>query len=349
MFPRGLLAIPSAAALILIAGGSMARAQSPDLGADAARTPPADAFPPPDGLVAADFAAPHSAEPRATAGTAPSPLVGPRAKRVLIISEDGLRPDVLTALHLPWHESLWRHGSYSWKAQTIRTASTLPAHAAMLSGMDVDAHGLSWNNWQPSRGYIKVPTIFAIATAHHLTTAMFVGKWKLRHIATPGSVGVFERPGYYCNKVATAAAAYFVAEKPALTFVHFSDPDEAGHAKGWSSEAYRRAVAHSDRCLGILLAALDSADLTRDTLILVSADHGGHNHTHSGKLRIDREIPWIAHGPGVREGYRIHAAITTVDTAATALFALGLPIPQTLVGKPVREIFRDGGGDLALP
>jgi arylsulfatase A-like enzyme len=274
--------------------------------------------------------------------TEPDEEKGARATRVLIVSEDGLRPDYVSSQRLPWHEALWQHGAYSWKARTIRTASTLPSHAAMLSGVDVRAHGLSWNNWRPHRGFIKAPTIFGEAEQHGMKTAMFVGKNKLRHIAAPGTVGVYDRPGYYCKKVADEAAAYLVAEKPPLAFVHFSDPDEAGHAAGWTSERYRHAVLQSDRCLGIILDALEKAELLDGTLVIVSADHGGHNRTHSGAKLVDREIPWIARGPGVREGYQIQGAISTVDTAATALYALGLPLSSTLEGKPVKEIFADG-------
>src|SRR4051812_7858586 len=54
-----------------------------------------------------------------------------RAARVIIISEDGLRGDAIQQQRLPFHETLYKNGSYSWKARTIRTASTLPAHAAM--------------------------------------------------------------------------------------------------------------------------------------------------------------------------------------------------------------------------
>jgi arylsulfatase A-like enzyme len=264
-----------------------------------------------------------------------------RAERVLIISEDGLRGDALTQLKLPWHESLYRHGAYTWKARTIRTASTLPSHAAMLSGFDVDQHGLTWNNWRPDRGYIRVPSIFEDALQHGLHSAMFVGKLKLRHIARPGSVEVFERPGYYCKKVAAEAADYIVREKPPLAFVHFSNPDDAGHSKGWTSGDYDHAVTEDDRCLGVILDALDHAGMTDDTLIIISADHGGHSHTHSGSLSVDREIPWIAHGPGVRANYRIRGSISTVDTAATALDALGLSVPAEAAGRPVTEIYGD--------
>ncbi len=331
-----LLRVMSRAAGIVLVVAATGHAQPADGGATLA--------PAPDGGVA-----PLDGAAKVAAAPAHAPArEGQRAGHVIIISEDGLRPDFASNEHLHWHQTLCQHGSYSWKAKTIRDASTLPAHAAMLSGVDVDAHGLSWNNWRPSKGYIKVRTIFDEATAHGLKTAMFVGKSKLKHIATPGTVDVFDRPGYYCKKVADAAAEYIKAEKPALGFVHFSDPDEVGHAKGWGTDDYTKAAARADKCLGVVLEALDEAGLTDDTLVILTADHGGHNHVHSGALLIDREIPWIARGPGVRVGHRIHAPISTVDTAATALYALGLPISSSLIGKPVMEIFSDAK-DTATP
>lgn len=275
-------------------------------------------------------------EPRLDA-PAPGPHV--RAHHVLIISEDGLRPDALRSLHLRWHELMRHKGAIAETALTIRQASTLPAHASMLSGVHPAVHGLTWNNWSPRRGNIKSPTIFNLAMDAGLTTAFFTGKHKLRHIVPAGSVGVYEHPGYYCKKVAEDAAAYLVSQRPALAFVHFSDPDELGHSQGWMSPGQMHAIANSDRCLGILYEALEGAGLLEDTLIIVSADHGGHNKTHSGAKRIDRQIPWMACGPGVREDYVITDEVSTLDTAATALYALGLPIPDTFAGRALTEIF----------
>jgi predicted AlkP superfamily pyrophosphatase or phosphodiesterase len=261
-------------------------------------------------------------------------------RHVVIISEDGMRPELIYQQNMQWHQQLYRNGAYTWHARTIRTASTLPSHASMLSGVDVNLHGLSWNNWRPAKGYIQVPTIFNAAEQVGLKTAAFVGKFKLRHILPPGTVDVFQRPGYYCKKVSEEAARYLETEKPSLTFVHFSDPDEKGHSAGWMSEEQKRAARDSDACLGTIYQALERSGMLSETLVIVSADHGGHNHNHSGALLSDRNIPWIAMGPGVRKGYSIHGLISTMDTAATALSVLGLHPLTKLSGKPVQEIFQ---------
>src|SRR6185503_978369 len=130
-------------------------------------------------------------------------------------------------------------------------------------------------------------------------------------------------------------------KKPEIEFIHFSDPDDLGHSDGWMSNEQLESVRATDRCLTTLLDAVSAAGLDRDTLFIISADHGGHGHNHSGKIKEDRLIPWIAWGPGIRAGHKIESPISTVDTAATALWALGYPAPAGQIGRPVLEAFED--------
>jgi predicted AlkP superfamily pyrophosphatase or phosphodiesterase len=258
----------------------------------------------------------------------------PPPQHVVIFSIDGLRPDMMTVDLMPRHVQLMAEGITATHASTIRESDTLPSHGAMLSGRGLAAHGLWWNSWKANRGYIKVPTIFTAATTAGLSTAMIVGKQKLKHIAAPNTVGHFERPSYLCGGVAKRAAAYFAEKRPDLLFVHFSDPDEYGHSHGWLSPEYVRAAKNSDACLATVLAAIDATDAGAKTLVIVTADHGGHDKAHSdGNSKENRHIPWIARGPGVKPGTIISEPIATVDTAATALAALGLPSLPDMAGE----------------
>jgi predicted AlkP superfamily pyrophosphatase or phosphodiesterase len=263
----------------------------------------------------------------------PPPLPPPAPRRVVIISEDGMRPDALTKELAPRHVQLMHEGTAAKVAETIPESDTLPSHASMLSGVGAAAHGLWWNSYQATRGYIHVPTVFSAAHARGLSTAMIVGKPKLQHIASPGTVDHFERPSYLCAGVAKRAAEYFATTKPDLLFVHFSDPDEYGHSHGWLSPEYLRAVHASDGCLATVLAAIDASGVGDTTLVIVTADHGGHGTHHSGgHVAVDRQIPWIVRGPGVARGVLLDGTVETVDTAATALAALGLPALPHMLG-----------------
>lgn len=251
-----------------------------------------------------------------------------------------MRPDLLTLAAAPMHHRLMAEGSYSLRAMTVRRASTLPSHAAMLSGFDTPAHGLYWNSWHPSRGFIKVPTVFDAATDSGKGAAAFVGKQKLAHVVRPGMVDVFATPSHLCRKVVEVATQYFLEHRPQVEFVHFSDPDSFGHKDGWMSDGQRKGVRSSDRCLTTLIDAIAGSRWAADTLVIVSADHGGHGHNHSGSCLEDRLIPWLAWGAGVRVGHHIQGPISTVDTAATTLWALGLAMPPGQEGRPVKEAFR---------
>jgi arylsulfatase A-like enzyme len=276
---------------------------------------------------AASQASPAPPPTKTPLPASPSPTVVPPApRRVVIISEDGMRPDALSPELTPRHIELMHEGATAKVAETIPESDTLPSHASMLSGVGAQAHGLWWNSYQATRGHIHVPTVFSAAHERGLRTAMIVGKPKLLHIASPGTVDHFERPSYLCAGVARAAAEYFTAQQPDLLFVHFSDPDEYGHSDGWMSPKYQAAVHAADSCLATVLDAIDASSVGSTTLVIVTADHGGHGKRHSdGREAVDREIPWIVRGPGIPRDTLLEGTVETVDTAATTLAALGLP------------------------
>lgn len=280
--------------------------------------------------------------PTATVPPLPSatPVVQrPVIEHVLLISLDGLRPEALLWAETPHLDTLWQEGAYTWRAQTVLPSVTLVSHASMLSGVGPEVHGITWNDWRPQRGYIQVPTIFSVAHQAGFSTAMFVGKRKLEHLARPGTVDTFQQPGFTSWAVAQEAADYLVSHRPTLLFVHLPDPDAAGHAFGWLSGQQLAAVEASDEAVGLLLAALHEADLSDRALVIVSADHGGHRYGHGTADPADMTIPWIAWGANIKPGYEIAAEVHTYDTAATVLYALGLPIPSGWEGRPLEEIF----------
>jgi len=269
-----------------------------------------------------------------------TPATAARVRHVIIISEDGLRPDALLLAHGPVMAEVMKHAAYSLTAMTIRHASTLPSHGAMLSGFDEEAHGVSWNTWRPGRGSILVPTIFDAAGRAGQSSAAFVGKQKLEHVIPPASVGLFSRPGFLCHAVSHAAAQYFVERRPTVEFVHFADPDEIGHHQGWMSDEQIQAIRGADQCVANMIDAVHRAGADADTLFILSADHGGHGKNHTGRIKEDRLIPWIAWGAGIHP-HKLASPVSTMDTAATALWALGLPRPLTMEGHPVEEAFGD--------
>jgi arylsulfatase A-like enzyme len=272
-----------------------------------------------------------AAEPAAAPGSA-------LAELVVLISVDGLRPDVIFP-HAPNIRRMQKDGSHAVNARTISKSSTLPSHASMVSGVDFPRHGLAFNAYRPERGHIRFPTIFSVAQSAGLTTALFVGKRKLRHLLDPVTASHFEVGGVYCSRVNRLALPYLESAGSGVVFLHLSDPDGAGHRHGWMSAEYLAAVRRADRCVGDVVDALRRRGGLERTLVVLTADHGGHDHDHAAPILPDTHIPWIAWGGPANPQVRVHRRIFNTDTAASILYALGLPMPEGIEGRPVLEAF----------
>ena len=262
------------------------------------------------------------------------------AEHVVIVSIDGGRTDVLLRAHTPALNRFLEEGAYTLWAETGDSTRTLSSHISMLTGTFQAVHGIDWNTYKPDEE-LSVETIFDIAKAAGKRTAVICSKIKLKHLDKPGSLDIFMTVGG-ANEVASAALELF-SEKgfPHLTFIHFSDVDVAGHQTDWGSSTQIAASEAVDYALGqILDLAAGAPDRTR-TVVILTADHGGHLRDHGSEACVDRVIPWLAWGDGVKQGYEIRRRVKTYDTAATALWLLGIPSPYGWQGQPIKEIMTD--------
>ena len=263
---------------------------------------------------------------------APTPAPSPK---VAILSVDGLRADVLAKGEMPNVRELALRGAYTWSARTVTPSETLPSHASMLSGEDPKVHKFTWDwdDFKPEKGYITVPTALSVARAAGLRTVMVVGKKKLQHLAPPGTVDSFvlaERGDRdVANEAIIQAGVGFD-----LLFAHFPDVDYAGHAEGWMSPAYMAKVAEADEAIGRLLAVLPA-----QTTVILTADHGGRDRSHAQDIPENMTVPWIVAGPRVVRRGEMTSRVKETDTAATALWVLGLSLPGACAGEIVREPF----------
>jgi predicted AlkP superfamily pyrophosphatase or phosphodiesterase len=272
----------------------------------------------------------------------------PGISKIVIISIDGLRPDLALRANTPNIHALMNAGSFTLWARTTAESVTLPSHTSMLTGVTPVKHGLQWNADLPLRHpvYPNFPTLFELAHQAGYTTAMVAGKTKFINIAKPGTLNwmyIPFSPKAEDPEVAVQAVGMILAHQPDVLFVHFPSVDNAGHEYGWASGQQMDAIAGADEAIGQILWALDQRHLRGSTFILVTADHGGAGLGHGPEDPRSRSIPWIAVGPGVRRGIDLTTygdlVIDTEDTFSTAVYLLGIPILKKVDGKPVMEIF----------
>ncbi len=216
----------------------------------------------------------------------------------MIISIDGLRPDAIDLAPMPVLQSLMRTGAYSLSAQTIMPSTTLPSHTSMLTGLCPAAHGVTWDTYEPEKGYAAGEGLFDLAHAAGLRTVMVVGKEKLRQVTEPSSLDVFQWVNDPDIVVGKRAAA-LIPKGFGVLFIHFPDADLSGHSYGWLSLDQLLTLRGTDDAIQEVLDALDKAQMRANTLIIVTADHGGHYTSHGFDIPADMTIPWIVNGPGV--------------------------------------------------
>ena len=260
-----------------------------------------------------------------------------RIKRVIIITFDGMRADAVEKAPMVNLMAMMQAGAYTLNARTINYAVTLPAHASLISGMCQSKHGVDWNSTAYYKGYSQGVDIYDLAHAAGLKTVMIVNKEKFRQLAEPETTDVFELV-YGIESTIMNKAIEQIPLGFDLMFIHFGSPDARGHKYGWMTNAYLKALRDSDATLQQLLAALDEYGIRDSTLIIVTADHGGHDRGHVGNMIEDLLIPWVAYGPGVQQ-MMLTNPVSIMDTAPSVAYALELPLQAEWDGLPVYEAF----------
>ena len=268
-----------------------------------------------------------------------------RISRALIISIDGLRPDLLLRGRSPAMTALMHRGSYTLLARTITEGYTVPSHVSMLTGVVPARHGVTWDH-HVEDSYPNVSTIFELAKKAGRSTALVVGKTKLIVLTKPGTLDwshVANETEEDDHAVARQAASIVTSHRPDLMFVHFGGVDIAGHASGWGSPEQLAALEKADSAVALVLKALEDNGVADETLVILTADHGGSALLHPPEDPLSQRIPWMAAGPTVKKDFNLAQvaglSVDTMSTFATVCAALAIRIPDTRDGKPVMEIF----------
>ncbi len=283
---------------------------------------------------------------------------------VIIVSIDGGKSSAIKMLlsekKLPNLERLMDEGSYTLTAQTVIPSSTAPAHISMLTGIDYpkrfpnDEAIVKKNEpFDDSRHKpVSVTTVFEVAKRAGLRTALIAGAGKrIKYAEKPKTLDVAQ---YLPNDDERLQLAIDLLKdekrRPHLLFLHLTETDHAGHKHGWGNDEkgippsleYLQSLQNIDRRIGKLVKALQEFNLWERTLLIVTADHGGIDKNHGGKTPDELTIPWITAGGLARRSseLRTKRTIFVYDTAATALRALGLPIPSNWDGEPVWEALK---------
>lgn len=278
------------------------------------------------------------------------PPVPTAEQRVVIIGIDGLGSYALrdaegrSTDHAPYLNKLRKSAAWTLDARSVLPSSSAVNWMSLLSGTPPELHGYTeWDSDKPEIQPVEVgrssgmyPTIFGLMKEQY-------PKEKTGAIFTWGGIeylvecDMLDVCAYYDNDASTLQRAeeYILNDNPKFTFVHLDEIDAAGHADGFESKAYFDKVTQTDQLVESFIASMERSGTLTNTIIIITADHGGVNKGHGGKSLQEMQIPWIAIGAGIKP-QEITKPVIQYDTGATAAKLLNLTLGDGWRGNPVQ-------------
>ena len=301
----------------------------------------------------------------AGAGAAAATMVGPlafeaaakskkkAAKRVIIMTFDGIRVDGLLQAHTPNIDKLMDEGSVSLTTRDVMPSVTLPNYTSHLTGAGPEVHGVADNSWTVNKyklqpvesdadGYF--PSVFkvlkekvqGIKTAYYWNWKPLINAMNPKYMDDKMSADDEEYPALYDQ-----AMKYIRRHKKdkMFMFLYNVHTDHVGHTSSWMSPDYIKSIEEGDAQVGRMIAFLKKEGLYEETHIMFITDHGGVGFGHGGVSHEEMIVPWIIKGPGIKKGFSITEPNNTVNTASTVLRLFGVEQPLCWTGEVPESIF----------
>ena len=267
------------------------------------------------------------------------------AKHVIWLGFDGLGAHYVNWDELPNMKKMKENGAWTLHMRSVLPSSSAINWETQITGAPSESHGYrDWGSQKPDLPPIfigengRFPDIFyVIKQAIPDSKISSVYSWAgIGYLYDKGAVD--DDQAVQGDPAVFEQGKAFIADKPTFSFIYFGDPDRTGHNIGWGTPEYQQTLVAMDEYVGKLLEAIDAAGIADDTVVIITADHGGTDKGHGDKLMEHMEVPLILYGKGVKPG-EITDVVVHYDVAATIAWILGAKIPQAWRGLPVKSAF----------
>lgn len=123
------------------------------------------------------------------------------------------------------------------------------------------------------------------------------------------------------------------------------DLQQLGGSSGQHMGGYLGMVKRLDEALGRMRDALKSLDMTDDTIILYTSDHGCHFKTRNNEYKrsgheASVRVPTAFSGPGFEMGGRRKEVVSLIDLVPTLLDASGIEPAEVMPGRSLMPRLR---------
>ena len=235
---------------------------------------------------------------------------------------------------------------------------TLPSHCSIMTGLQPPRHGVRVNGTAALAE--EAVTLAEISRRHGYATGAVIGAFVL-----DGQFGLRQGFDYYdddlsgeidpspfrfvernAKKVTDAALSWLKQShnRPTFLWVHYFDPHEPYEPPGFNPAyanqiPYDAEISFVDSHLKRLIAFIDGAEATHNTLIILVGDHGEalweHGEPSHGLFTYEAtlRVPLIVRFPDARrKGTTIRQPVALADIFPSTLAWLGLESPSDVDG-----------------
>lgn len=276
-----------------------------------------------------------------------------RAKRVVLISLDGICVAGFRQAKTPHLDTLLSKGVLSTETRVVMPSVTLPNWTSHLTGSGPEQHGVANNAWTVDKyklpaiekdvdGYY--PSVFSVLkqaipqakTAFYYNWGPLINPYNRQYL---DEISYLEKDAYIENYEKAFNFLVENRETPTLVFLYSVHTDHAGHKYKWMSSEYIRSIEEADVEIGKFLDKMKQEGLYEDTHFMFLTDHGGIEYGHGGLSTDEMIVPWGITGPKIKKKMKMEEPNNTVNTASVILHLFRVEQPAGWTGEVPKSIF----------
>lgn len=276
-----------------------------------------------------------------------------KAKRVVLLSLDGISVDGFRKANIPNIDRLFAQGTLSLETRVVMPSITLPNWTSHLTGSGPELHGVTDNEWNidhfklpaletdedgyyPSVFKVLKDNVQGMKTAFYYNWANLIYPYNKKYL---DEINLLPGDSYAANFDKAFAFIKENRNTPTLSFIYTVHTDEAGHAHKWMSPEYIKSIEETDVEIGKFVDKMKAEGLFEDTHFFFLTDHGGINYGH-GDVSVDEMlVPWGITGPGIKAEAAMQEPNNTVNTASIILYLFGVEQPLCWTGEVPESLF----------
>lgn len=292
----------------------------------------------------------------------------PHADHVILLGFDAMSALGIQRAETPNMNHMIENGAVSVHTRCVRETASSQNWMSMVSASPIELHGVFNNGWKPGdsdnlppaleNGIGLYPTIFDHIRSQkpqlrQHTFIEWAGETRMYDMSAFDKAvicGVTEGVKDYKDVIEGAFADY-LENRPEFMFLSMDITDHMGHLKGHESDGYFDCVHEMDGYIGDFVKELEARGWMKNTVIIITADHGGLGPVHGGDTMAEFETPILIYGKGVTKGQVMKHVNMIYDVGATVAALLGVELPVECRGKFLAEAFgpRNEGEYVPVP